>query len=179
MRVYAKIDPRSRKVLEFAVFDDEDAPEVNDDAEGACYRTLELDQEAVDRLRSRFWGVDPSTFELVELPFKVAVLDDDDVYIDKVELASSAELLASHVDLRTHGLGGDCDLAFGKYRWDREASTFIPLPKSGQRSGPSGVSLERAFADLCEQFGLGKLPKSTRAWVEQYHNSNDVRKKGR
>lgn len=179
MLVLVTIDPQSCKVLNLRQLDKSESAKETDGADG-CRRIIELaGDDEVARLQSGALGVDPVTRKLVELPFFVLVLDEENVYIDKLELSSSAEILPNHVDLRLHGLGGDCDLPFGKYRWDADKSTLLPLPSAAQREGPSGVSLERAFLDFAEQFDTARLPKSTQAWIQQYHQSNDVKKKGR
>jgi hypothetical protein len=115
-----------------------------------------------------------------EKPFLALVLDAEGVYVDKVELASSAELGPQHVDLRPYG--GDCDRAVGRYRWDAEKKTLLPLAKSQQRgAGGSGPSLEGAFASLLEELERQgfKLNDRLMVWRAGYRNSLDAAKGGR
>lgn len=106
--------------------------------------------------------------------FKAMVLDEGDVFVDLVELASEAALTDRHVDLRPHG--GDCDRPFGQYRWDRERQTLVPLAALARPMPGGAVSTERAFDRLLEllerKHGL-KLDDVLQAWRGGYRASVD------
>ncbi len=99
---------------------------------------------------------------------KAAVLDERGVFLRTVEVADPADLGARMVDLRAHG--GDCDLPSGKYRWDVEKQSFIPLPVERQKRTAEAPSLEEAFYAYLKE---GALAPTTLEWVTWYEKTLD------
>lgn len=106
--------------------------------------------------------------------FKAMLLDDRDVLLQVVTLASEAELTPRHVDLRP--FGGQCDRPAGQYRWNRAEKRLDPLPRT-QRRGPEGVSFELAYAfDLLARWDRGEAISSVSLkWLDAAMLSVDLR----
>lgn len=110
-------------------------------------------------------------------PFKALLLDADGVLEDVVELASGAPLTDRHVDLRP--FGGDCDRQPGRYRWDRERQTLVPVNLAIGAPARGGVTLEQAFAALLEANPQLKHSAPTMLWLAEFRRSVDGSRRGK
>lgn len=88
-----------------------------------------------------------------------AKLDSSGLFLGLEEVA---ELLDSDIEL-----GEDCGLKPGKYRWD--GSTFLPLPKTQQKSAPDVPSYEDALYALISAIPMP--PSECVKWAEWYKTS--------
>lgn len=98
----------------------------------------------------------------------VAVLDDDGVLqgFETVKVIEKGRVVVP----------ADCDLAPGRYRWDREAGAFVPL-------GRPGRVLEMAASAMDPVTVLGRalsanrdgrpLPEDVRRWIEWFDTTID------
>lgn len=103
-------------------------------------------------------------------PFKALLLDDADVLVAIETLADEAALTDRHVDLRPYG--GECDRNPGEYRWDREKSALIPLPRFKRVPAEGVPSLEQLVYAFITG---GKSAPAVKVWVAHYEASGGKR----
>ena len=98
----------------------------------------------------------------------VARLDAHDVYHGTEEL-DAADVTPMHVPLP-----GGCDLAPGKYRWDRTRKTFLPLRDDKATREPPPLALNAiALGFIVLHVQGDTLPPETLAWLDYYIGTMD------
>lgn len=85
-----------------------------------------------------------------------AKLDSSGLFLGLEEVA---DLLDSDIEL-----GEDCGLKPGKYRWD--GTTFLPIPKSKQKSAPDCPSIEDVLHAIIKT--MPNVPEVCAKWDAEY-----------
>ena len=108
--------------------------------------------------------------EKQEKPAKVLVarLDGHDVYHGTEEM-DAADVTPMHVPLP-----GGCDLAPGKYRWDRTRKTFLPLRDHKTTIEQPPLALNALALGFIALHAEGRsLPTETLDWLDYYISTMD------
>ncbi|MCS7002800.1 MAG: hypothetical protein NZ518_08125 [Dehalococcoidia bacterium] len=101
---------------------------------------------------------------------RCALLDERDVYLGMVEVEED-RLTDRHLPEIT-----DCDLPRGEYRWDREARTFVPLPRRQRTEAGRPTFEHAAFFYWLALWERGwKLPLVTLSWMDDVLQTVDFR----
>ena len=95
---------------------------------------------------------------------KVAKLDAAGVFQGVGEVAKLTDL---HLPLDQ--IGGECDLPPGKYRWDRQRKTFVPLRAAAVAPARDVPTLERAVYALIKRMDMP--PEDAQRWADWYETT--------
>lgn len=116
-------------------------------------------------------AVKKAVFDAVESPktVRAALLDGDGVYLGMDDIP--ADLLTD----RHLPEVGDCDLPPGKYRWDADRKTFLPLARPSRDSLPPEAVRAIALGFLALSAQGAKLPRETQDWLKEYASSFDFK----